>query len=123
MMLTFILYTWNFKMAQTLLAQLKDGSAKFADVIAFIEARYQHTPTAFQNGAQFNAATENLGSAKVFSFAQLEGLNQADTLSLFAEHYASVLATPEGTDHQNIRQFMQNGWDGVKFEGQALSVK
>jgi hypothetical protein len=123
MMLTFILYTWNFKMAQTLLAQLKDGSAKFADVIAFIEARYQHTPTAFQNGAQFNAATENQGSAKVFSFAQLEGLNQADTLSLFAEHYASVLATPEGTDHQNIRQFMQNGWDGVKFEGQALSVK
>ncbi len=123
MMLTFILYTWNFKMAQTLLAQLKDGSAKFADVIAFIEARYQHTPTAFQNGAQFNAATENQGSAKVFSFAKLEGLNQADTLSLFAEHYASVLATPEGTDHQNIRQFMQNGWDGVKFEGQALSVK
>ncbi len=123
MMLTFILYTWNFKMAQTLLAQLKDGSAKFADVIAFIEARYQHTPTAFQNGAQFNAATENQGSAKVFSFAQLEGLNQADTLSLFAEHYASVLATPEGTDHQNIRQFMQNGWDCVKFEGQALSVK
>ena len=123
MMLTFILYTWNFKMAQTLLAQLKDGSAKFADVIAFIEARYQHTPTAFQNGAQFNAATENQGSAKVFSFAQLEGLNQADTLSLFAEHYASVLATPEGTDHQNIRQFMQNGWDGVKFEGKALTAK
>lgn len=123
MMLTFILCTWNFKMAQTLLAQLKDGSAKFADVIAFIEARYQHTPTAFQNGAQFNAATENQGSAKVFSFAQLEGLNQADTLSLFAEHYASVLATPEGTDHQNIRQFMQNGWDGVKFEGKALTAK
>ena len=123
MMLTFILYTWNFKMAQTLLAQLKDGSAKFADVIAFIEARYQHTPTAFQNGAQFNAATENQGSAKVFSFAQLEGLNQADTLSLFAEHYASVLATPEGTDHQNIRQFMQNGWNGIKFEGDALTAK
>ena len=123
MMLTFILYTWNFKMAQTLLAQLKDGSAKFADVIAFIEARYQHTPTAFQNGAQFNAATENQGSAKVFSFAKLEGLNQADTLSLFAEHYASVLATPEASDHQNIRQFMQNGWDGVKFEGEALTAK
>ena len=123
MMLTFILYTWNFKMAQTLLAQLKDGSAKFADVIAFIEARYQHTPTAFQNGAQFNAATENQGSAKVVSFAQLEGLNQADTLSLFAEHYASVLATPEGTDHQNIRQFMLNGWDGIQFEGEALAAK
>ena len=110
-------------MAQELLAQLEDGSAKFADVLAFIEARYQHTPTAFQNGTQLNAATENQGSAKVFSFAKLEGLNQQDTLKLFAEHYASVLATPEASDHQNIRQFMQNGWDGVKFEGEALAAK
>lgn len=123
MMLAFILYTWNFKMAQTLLAQLKAGSAKFADVLAFIEARYQHNPTAFQNGTQFNAATENQGSAKVFSFAKIEGLNAEETLSLFAEHYASVLATPGGTDHQNIRQFMQNGWDGVKFEGEALTAR
>jgi hypothetical protein len=59
----------------------------------------------------------------VFSFAKLEGLNQQDTLKLFAEHYASVLATPEASDHQNIRQFMQNGWDGVKFEGEALTAK
>lgn len=110
-------------MAQTLLAQLKAGSAKFADVLAFIEARYQHNPTAFQNGTQFNAATENQGSAKVFSFAKIEGLNAEETLSLFAEHYASVLATPGGTDHQNIRQFMQNGWDGVKFEGEALTAR
>ncbi|MCH7335507.1 HopJ type III effector protein [Acinetobacter sp. NIPH 2699] len=110
-------------MAQTLLAQLKEGSAKFADVLAFIEARYQHSPTAFQNGAQFNAATENQGSAKVFSFAKIEGLSAEDTLNLFAEHYASVLATPEATDHQNIRQFMQNGWDGVKFEGEALTAR
>jgi hypothetical protein len=26
-------------------------------------------------------------------------------------------------DHQNIRQFMQNGWDGIKFEGDALTAK
>ncbi len=110
-------------MTQNLLAQLKDGTAKFADVLAFIESHYQHTPTAFKNGAQSNAATENQGSAKVFSFAKLEGLNQADTLSLFAEHYASVLATPDATDHQNIRQFMQHGWDGVTFDGTALSAK
>lgn len=110
-------------MAQELLAQLQADTAKFSDVLAHIEARYQHTPTAFQNGAHHNAATENQGSAKVFSFAKLQDLDQAQTLSLFAEHYASVLATPEGTDHQNIRQFMQNGWDGVKFEGQALAEK
>jgi len=110
-------------MAQDLLAQLQAGEIKFADVIAYIDARYNHTATAFQNGKQANAATENQGSAKVFSFAQLNGLDQAQTLSLFAEHYAAVLAIPEATDHQNIRQFMQNGWDGIQFSGQALTAK
>ncbi|WP_180104135.1 HopJ type III effector protein [Acinetobacter sp. YH12108] len=110
-------------MAQELLAQLAAGEAKFADVIAYIDAHYAHTPTAFKNGQQVNAATENQGSAKVFSFAQLNSLDQAQTLSLFAEHYAAVLATPEATDHQNIRQFMQNGWDGIAFEGEALAAK
>ncbi|OTG84879.1 HopJ type III effector protein [Acinetobacter sp. ANC 4648] len=112
-------------MTQELLKQLQSGTAKFADVIAFIDARYHHTPTAFSNGQQHNAATENQGSAKVFSFAQLNNLDRSQTLSLFAEHYAAVLATPEATDHQNIRQFMQHGWDGIriKFEGSALTAK
>ncbi len=110
-------------MVQELLNQLQHGEAKFADVLAHIEARFEHTATAFKNGQQHNAATENQGSAKVFSFAKIEGLDQAQTLSLFAEHYAAVVATPEGTDHQNIRQFMQHGWDGVSFEHQALTAK
>ena len=110
-------------MAQNLLQQLKNGEVKFADVIAFIDANYAHTATAFQNGAQHNAADQNQGSAKVFSFAQLNQLTQEDTLSLFAEHYQSVLDTPDATDHQNIRQFMLNGWDGIKFEGTALVAK
>lgn len=110
-------------MAQDLLAQLAAGEAKFADVIAYIEARYTHTPTAFKNGQQSNATTENQGSAKVFAFARLNGLDQAQTLSLFAEHYAAVQATPQASDHPNIRQFMQNGWDGIAFEGQALTSK
>ncbi|OTG67511.1 HopJ type III effector protein [Acinetobacter silvestris] len=110
-------------MVQELLKQLQSGTAKFSDVIAFIEARYQHTPTAFANGQQHNTATENQGSAKVFSFAQLNHLDQQQTLNLFAEHYASVLATPEAVDHQNIHQFIQNGWDGIKFEGSALTAK
>lgn len=110
-------------MVQDLLQQLAAGEAKFTDVIAYIEARYAHTPTAFKNGQHSNAANENQGSAKVFSFAQLNHLDQAQTLSLFAEHYAAVVATPDATDHQNIRQFMQNGWDGIQFEGQALTAK
>ena len=110
-------------MAQVLLAQLAAGEVKFSDVLAFIEASYTHTPTAFKNGLQHNASTENQGSAKVFSFAQLHGLDQAQTLSLFAEHYASVLATPDAKDHQNIRRFMLNGWDGVEFDGTVLTAK
>ena len=110
-------------MVQALLAKLSAGEAKFADVIAFIEARFEHHPTAFKNGQQANAATENQGSAKVFSFAQANGLDKEQTLLLFAEHYASVLNTPEASDHQNIRQFMLNGWDGIQFEGAALTPK
>lgn len=110
-------------MVQTLLAQLKNGDAKFTDVIALIDTHYTHVGTAFQNGAQHNAADQNQGSAKVFSFAQLNQLSAEDTLALFAEHYQSVLSTPEATDHQNIRQFMQNGWAGISFEGTALTAK
>ncbi|TQR61049.1 HopJ type III effector protein [Acinetobacter sp. RF14B] len=110
-------------MAQNLLALLTAGEAQFSDVIAYIDARYTYTPTAFKNGQQQNAANENQGSAKVLSFARFHGLNQAQTLSLFAEHYTSVLLSPEATEHQNIRQFMQHGWDGVQFEAEALAKK
>ena len=110
-------------MSLQLLEQLQQGQAQFSDVLAFIDAAYYHTPTAFKNGQQHNAATENQGSAKVFSFAKIQGLDAAQTLSLFAEHYQAVLATPEGTDHQNIRQFMQHGWDAVEFSGPALQAK
>ncbi|MEB3753563.1 HopJ type III effector protein [Acinetobacter sp. MD2(2019)] len=110
-------------MAHELLAQLKAGQIQFKDVIAYIEQHYHVQAAAFKNGAQHNAANENQGSAKVFSFAQLQQLDQADTLALFAEHYAAVLATPDATDHQNIRQFMQHGWSGIEFEGQVLTQK
>jgi hypothetical protein len=106
-----------------LLQQVKDHSIAFKDVIAFIESAYEHQPTAFKNGDAYNEATQNQGSAKVFSFAQLNDLSKEDTLHLFAEHYQAVLNTPEGTDHQNIRQFMAHGWDGIAFEGQALTAK
>ena len=105
----------------TLLAGLKEQSIVFTDVIAFIEARYQHTPTAFKNGEAYNEATQNQGSAKVFAFAQLNNLSVEDTLLLFAEHYQSVLKHPNATDHQNIRQFISHGWAGIKFEGAALA--
>ncbi len=106
-----------------LIQKLKTNSLTFKEVIEFIETYYRHQPTAFKNGEAYNEATQNQGSAKVFSFAKLNDLSREDTLYLFAEHYQSVLNTPNGTDHQNIRQFMAHGWAGVAFEGQALVAK
>ncbi len=107
----------------TLIQQLKANALTFKEVIEFIETYYQHQPTAFKNGEAYNEATQNQGSAKVFSFAKLNDLSREDTLYLFAEHYHSVLNTPNGTDHQNIRQFMAHGWAGVVFESEALVSK
>lgn len=106
-----------------LLTSLKQETSTFKEVIDFIETYYQHQSTAFKNGDAYNEATQNQGSAKVFAFAQLNDLGEANTLYLFAEHYQSVLATPDATDHQNIRQFMTHGWDGIVFEGEALIAK
>lgn len=107
----------------TLIEQLKGNAITFKEVIEFIETYYLHQPTAFKNGEAYNEATQNQGSAKVFGFAQLNNLDKENTLYLFAEHYQAVLNTPDATDHQNIRQFMANGWPGVVFEGQVLTVK
>ncbi len=111
------------KELQTLITDLKQNAIPFSEVIQFIETYYNHQPTAFKNGDAYNEATQNQGSAKVFAFAQLNNLSATDTLCLFAEHYQSVLNNPDGADHQNIRQFMANGWEGIAFEGEALSPK
>lgn len=110
-------------MKEQLIKKLKDNSLTFKEVIEFIETHYQHQPTAFKNGEAYNEASQNQGSAKVFAFAQLNGFSAEDTLYLFAEHYQSVLGNPDGTDHQNIRQFMAHGWPGIVFEGEALQAK
>lgn len=108
---------------QLLLEKLKQHQLSFNQVIDFINNYYWHQPTAFKNGNTYNEALQNQGSARVFEFAQLNNLNEEDTLCLFAEHYQSVLENLDGTDHQNIRQFMQHGWQGIYFEGQALRTK
>ena len=110
-------------MIKEILDKLDNGSVKFADVIAYIESEYIHIGTAFKNGSQENAANQNQGSAKVFAFAKLNGLTKQETLKLFAEHYQLVLETPDGEDHQNIRQFILNGWGGIKFYGDVLISK
>ena len=108
---------------QALLATLGTGGADFAAVLAHIDAAYDFTPTAFDNGAAHNAAGQNSGSCKVLRFAQIEGLSAAQTLQLFAEHYQAVLASPAAQDHANIRNFMQHGWAGVRVASAALVAK
>ena len=95
----------------------------FAEVIALIDSHYNHAPTAFINGAATNQASENQGSAKVFSFARLHDLNEIETLHCFAEHFRTVRDNPTGDDHQNIRQFMANGWQGIRLPNTCLTTK
>ena len=106
-----------------LIEKLKNSNEiiDFNDVIAFIDDNYDFTPTKFTNGNTVNEAGQNNGSCKIFSFAKLNDLSKEDTLSLFGAFYTEdVLKNPEGTDHQNIRNFIEYGWDGVSFEGEAL---
>jgi len=96
----------------------------FNDVIAYIDAHYDFTPTKFANGDTVNEANQNNGSCKVFSFAKLQGLEKEEVLALFGAFYREdVLQNPTGTDHQNIRNFIQHGWAGITFEGEALKAK
>jgi hypothetical protein len=96
----------------------------FPETIALIEENYHFTPTAFNNGTQHNAAGENSGSCKLFAFAKLQNLTQAETLACFGAYYfEEVLGDPEGTNHQNIRNFIKLGWDGIQFEGEAVAMK
>ena len=96
----------------------------FKDIITYIDENYDFAPTKFTNGNTINEANQNNGSCKVFSFAQLKNLSKEQTLWLFGEFYREdVLKNPDGTDHQNIRNFMKFGWEGISFDGEALKKK
>jgi len=95
----------------------------FSDTMNIIEALYDFTPSAFSNGSIRNEAGENNGSCKLFAFAKLNDFNQSETLACFGEYYRDVLATPNGDDHQNIRNFMTTGWEGIQFDASPLSEK
>lgn len=99
-------------------------SIAFGDTITTIETNYDFTPTAFQNGNTHNGAGTNSGSCKLFAFAKAQNLTQEQTLACFGSYYFDeVLGDPDGTSHQNIRNFMVSGWNGIQFEGDALARK
>ncbi len=99
----------------------------FEETMSIIADNYHYQPTEFSNGLdqqmQINQAGTNEGSCKIFAFAQLNQLDQQQTLHLFGDYYQDVLNDPNGTGHQNIRQFMKYGWEGICFKGVALTAK
>ncbi len=111
---------------EAFLQQLRSDpqSITFDDTMAVIADNYDYTPTAFRNGNQENAAGTNEGSCKILAFGLLQQLTLEQTLQCFGDYYRiDVLQNPGTDSHQNIRQFLINGWDGVKFEGAVLSAK
>lgn len=106
-----------------LLNRIDTNQIQFVDVIAFIDKHYEYAPVSFVNGDLHNPLGVNEGSAKIFSFAQLNGLDKLDTLLLFCEYYQAVKANPNGHDHPNIRNFMQYGWQGFGMPTHALSPR
>jgi hypothetical protein len=100
----------------------------FDETMTQITNHYNYTPVRFRNGVEnnlvVNEAGTNEGSCKIFAFAQLNGLNERETLACFGKYYREdVLENPEGTDHGNIRTFIKYGWRGIVFNGDALSKK
>lgn len=99
-------------------------AVEFTDSITLIETLYDFQPTAFQNGDLRNDAGQNSGSCKIFAFAQLQQFTPEQTLACFGHYYREeVLQQPDADNHQNIRNFMQTGWDGIQFDGTALTAK
>ena len=104
-------------------ARLHGEQFQFADTLAFVAEHYDYQPCAFRNGGVENAAGQNEGSCKTLGLAQLEGFSLEETLRAFGEHYRAVLATPEGSDHANIRALQRTGLGGVQFERPPLTRK
>ncbi len=95
----------------------------FSETMKVIEDYFDFTPTAFTNGNIQNDSGQNSGSCKLFAFAQHEGFSYEKTLACFGQYYTDVKNTPNGTDHQNIRNFIKTGFEGISFEGIALQKK
>lgn len=96
----------------------------FDDTITVIENNYRFKETAFTNGETRNEAGQNNGSCKIFAFGHLNNLTEEQTLNCFGDYYRNdVLRKPDGDDHQNIRNFIKQGWSGVSFDEEALVLK
>ncbi|KAG7350655.1 HopJ type III effector domain containing protein [Nitzschia inconspicua] len=104
--------------------EMNSDDLKFEDVMNLIDTHYEVGLIEFRNGDMINKQGENEGSGKLLSYAALSKFDKETTLKLWGQYYREVLADPDGDSHQNIRNFMKYGWDGVPFEnGISLTKK
>ncbi|MFA5985163.1 MAG: HopJ type III effector protein [Methylococcaceae bacterium] len=109
--------------------KIKSGAEiSFAETMAVIAENYNYQATSFSNGLAeavlSNPAGQNEGSCKIFAFAQLNQLTPEQTLSLFGDFYrVDVLQNPAANNHQNIRNFIKYGWEGIHFNAAPLTPK
>jgi len=97
---------------------------EFSDVIELIDNMYHFTPSRFKNADLVNEAGQNNGSCKLFAFGQLHNLTEQQMLACFGAYYREeVLRHPEANDHQNIRNFINNGWSGIEYSGTPLVAR
>ncbi len=114
---------------QSFLEKVKShGPVSFQDTIAVINEHYEYHPVEFCNGlgeqCLVNLAGVNEGSCKIFAFALLHDMDKQQTLNLFGDFYRlDVLGDPGGKSHQNIRNFIKYGWEGIQFEEMPLEEK
>ena len=109
------------------IASLQNGQVEFSETLRIIDKHYDYKSTGFRNGlgdtAVDNPAGTNEGSCKVFAFGMMHNLIDEAVLAAFGEHYAAVLSNPEGSDHMNIRNFMEFGYAGIEFDDMPLRPK
>ena len=97
---------------------------EFEETMSVIEQLYDFEPGEFSNGDLINPAGQNSGSCKLFAFAKLHNFNVTETLACFGSYYRDdVLANPDDDNHQNIRNFIKTGWEGIQFKTKVLSEK
>lgn len=94
----------------------------FLETLQVIDSNFEFTPTAFTNGELQNEAKQNSGSCKLLAFAKMQGFTKEETLACFGDYYfEEVLKDVDGSGHQNIRNFMKSGFEGLSFEGEPLT--
>ncbi len=103
----------------------------FDETIAVITENYDYQPTAFSNGLGdhqiINEAGQNEGSCKIFAFAQLNQLDQQQTLNLFGDYYRrDVLNDPNWQRPSKYQEFHGHrlGWHPLSrssADGQVIN--